>query len=284
MAGQSFSVVNNLAAVDSQRNLYYSNLGLNKTLARLSSGYRIVDAGDDAAGLAIANGLKADYTALAQAVRNANDGISIVQIADGALSKLSTLLVRSVTLAEQAASDTIGDDERITINIEYDQILEEIDRVVSVANFKGEALFNAGAPVTKRIFVGDTQLQSFITISIGGANGAGTEAMGLSTGGVHTDITTTTNAQNVLTLLSEAIASISRWRGILGAQQNRITNSVAIIQVQSQNLQAAESVIRDANIAEEVVNLTKFQILLQSGMASLAQANASSQMVLSLFQ
>ncbi len=286
MAGQSFSVVNNLASVDAQRNLYFSNLGLNKTLARLSSGYRIVNAGDDAAGLAIANGLKADVTALNQAVRNANDGIALIQIADGALSKLTDLLTRAVTLAEQAASDTVGDNERATIDVEYQQILEEINRVVSVANFKGEHLFNSSSAVTKTIFVGDTQFQSFITVSIAGSNGAGTAAMGLSNSGATSmsNVKTTSNAQWVLSQLKTAIASVSKWRGALGAQQNRLVNSVAIIQVQSQNLQAAESAIRDANMAEEVVAMTKYQILLQSGMASLAQANASSQMVLSLFR
>lgn len=280
MAGQSFSVVNNLASVDAQRNLYFSNIGLNKTLGRLSSGYRIVDAGDDAAGLAIANGLKADTTALQQAVRNANDGTALVQIADGALSKLTDLLVRAVTLAEQSASETVGDNERSIIDVEYQQLMTEINRVVSVANFRGELLFSTTEAVTKQIYVGDTQFQSFITISIAGPNGAGTVAMGLD----GTNLTTVAEAQNVLGLLQGAIASVSKWRGALGAQQNRLINSVAIIQVQSQNLQAAESVIRDANMAEEIVNMTKYQILLQSGMASLSQANASSQLVLSLLQ
>ncbi len=284
MAGQSFSVVNNLASVDAQRNLYFSNLGMNKTLARLSSGYRIVEAGDDAAGLAIANGLKADITALQQAVRNANDGIALIQIADGALSKLSDLLVRAVTLAEQAASETVGDNERATIDVEYQQLLEEINRVVSVANFKGERLFQTTGAVTKRIYVGDTQYQSFITISIAGANGAGTDAMGLTNGTSTSNVRTTSNALWVLSSLQQAIASISRWRGTLGAQQNRLINSVAIIQVQAQNLQAAESVIRDANMAEEMVHMTKYQILLQTGMSSLAQANASAQLVLTLFR
>jgi flagellin len=288
MAGQSFSVINNLASVDAQRNLYFSNLGLNKTLGRLASGLRIVEAADDAAGLAIANSLKADMTALSQAVRNANDGIAIVQIADGALSKLSDMLVRAVTLAEQSASDTVGDAERLTIDVEYQQIMAEINRVVSVANFKGERLFQYDGAVVKRIYVGDTNFQSFITISIGGYNGAGTTAMGLSSGAPtitsFSNVQTTGNAQWVLTQLGRAISSVSRWRGLLGAQQNRLINSVAIIQVQAQNLQAAESAIRDANMAEEIVNMTKFQILLQSGMSSLAQANASSQLVLSLFR
>jgi flagellin len=288
MAGQSFSVINNLASVDAQRNLYFSNLGLNKTLGRLSSGKRIVDSGDDAAGLAIASGLKADYTALQQAVRNANDGVAIVQIADGALSKLTDMLTRAVTLAEQSSSDTVGLNEKATLDIEYQEILDEINRVVSVSNFKGEHLFSVGGAFRKSIYVGDTQLSSYITISIGGPNGAGTTAMGLTAGAgtsmSYSSISTRDGGVAVLGLLRDAIASVSRWRGVLGAQQNRLINSVAIIQVQSQNLMAAESVIMDANMAEEVVNMTKYQILLQSGMSSLAQANASAQLVLQLFR
>jgi len=285
MAGQSFSVVNNLASIDAQRNLYGTQMGLTKTLGRMASGYRIVVAGDDAAGLAIANKLKADVTALGQASRNANDGIALIQIADGALSKITDLLTRAVTLAEQSASDTVGETERGTINTEYRQILNEIDRVVSVANFKGESLFNSGSAVTKSIFVGDTNFQSTITISIAGANGGGTAALGLSsTGGSFSGVATAASSRTTLTLLKTAIASVSKWRGALGAQQNRLVNSVGIIQIQAQNLQAAESTIRDANMAEEVVNMTKYQILMQSGMASLAQANATSQMVLALLQ
>jgi flagellin len=290
MAGQSFSVLNNLASVDAQRNLYFSNLGLNKTLGRLSSGKRIVEAGDDAAGLAIAASLKADYTALAQAVRNANDGIAIVQIADGALSKLTDMLTRAVTLAEQSASDTVGVNEKQTLNIEYMELLDEINRVVSVANFKGERLFSLTQAYQKSIYVGDTQLISYITISIGGPGGSSTSSMGLTRSNAagtivsFSSIATRQGAVAVLQLLQGAIASVSRWRGVLGAQQNRLINSVAIIQVQSQNLQAAESVIMDANMAQEVVEMTKYQILLQSGMSSLAQANASAQLVLQLFR
>ncbi len=288
MAGQSFSVLNNLASVDAQRNLYFSNLGLNKTLGRLSSGKRIVEAGDDAAGLAIASGLKADHTALQQAVRNANDAIAIIQIADGALNKLTDMLTRGVTLAEQSASDTVGVEEKITLNLEYRAILDEVNRVVDVANFKGERLFSVSNSFTKSIYVGDTHLSSYITVSIGGPNGAGTTAMGLTSGLAgamsFSSISTRLGGVAVLGLLKEAIASISRWRGVLGAQQNRLINTVAIVQVQAQNLQAAQSVIMDANMAEEMVNMTKFQILLQSGMSSLAQSNASAQMVLQLFR
>lgn len=288
MAGQSFSVLNNISSMDAQRNLYFSNLGLSKTLGRLSSGKRIVDSGDDAAGLAIASGLRADYTALKQAVRNANDGVAIVQIADGALSKLSDMLTRAVTLAEQSASDTVGINEKATLDIEYRAILDEVNRVVSVSNFKGERLFSVSNAFTKSIYVGDTQVASYITLSIGGPNGANTTAMGLTSGlGTamsFSSIATRDGGVWVLNALRDSIASVSRWRGVLGAQQNRLINSVAIIQVQAQNLQAAESVIMDANMAEEVVNMTKFQILLQSGMSSLAQANASAQLVLQLFR
>jgi flagellin len=283
-SGQGFSVLNNFPSMKAQKDLYFTNIGLNKTLAKLSSGQRIVDASDDAAGLAIASSLKADSMALDQAVRNANDGIAIVQIADGALSKLSDLLLRAVTLAEQAASDTVGTDEKETLNVEYRQLLNELDRVISVANFKGENLFDASAPFLKSVYVGDTQFSSFITISIGGVNGAGTQALGLSNGTSFSSISTAGNAITTLHLLQSAIASISKMRGALGAQQNRLINAVGIIQVQELNIRAAESSIMDANMAQEIVNMTKWQILMQSGISSLAQANASSQLVLQLLR
>lgn len=284
MAGQAFSVLNNFASMKAQKDLYFTNLGLNKSLAKLSSGRRIVDASDDAAGLAIASSLKADAYALDQAVRNANDGIAIIQIADGALNKLTDLLLRGVTLAEQSASDTVGADEKATLNVEYRELLNELNRVVSVANFKGENLFDATNQFTKGVYVGDTQFASFITISIGGDNGAGTQALGLSSGTSFSGIATQGTAIQTMSLLQFAIASISRWRGALGAQQNRLINAVGIIQVQGLNIKAAESAITDANMAEEIVNMTKWQILMQSGMSSLAQANASSQMVLQLLR
>jgi flagellin len=286
MAGQAFSVLNNFSSMKAQKDLYFTNIGLNKSLAKLSSGKRIVDAGDDAAGLAIASSLKADGYALDQAVRNANDGIAIIQIADGALNKLSDLLMRAVTLAEQSASDTVGTDEKATLDVEYRELLNELNRVVSVANFKGEQLFSATEAFTKGVYVGDTQFESFITISIGGTNGAGTAALGLSDTNAtsFSGIATQSNAIQTMSLLQTAIASISRFRGALGAQQNRLINAVGIIQIQSLNIKAAESAITDANMAEEIVNMTKWQILMQSGMSSLAQANASSQMVLQLLR
>lgn len=280
MAGQSFSVINNLSSYNAQRNLGTSTFGLNNTLGKMSSGRRINMAGDDAAGLSIANGLKADFMALTQGVRNANDGIGIIQIADGGLSQMGDMLNRATQLATQAASETVGDAERKTINAEYQQILQEIDRVAGTTNFKGEKLFDENGAVNKSVYVGDTQVQSDINISIGGPGGVSSSAMGLG----NTSLESAAGARDVLSRLQGAIGDVSQMRGVLGAQQNRITNSVGIMQVQSQNILAAESTIMDANMADEVSNLTKFRILAEAGMASVAQSNASSQMVLQLFK
>ncbi|MCP4217617.1 MAG: flagellin FliC [bacterium] len=277
--------------MQAQHNLFSTNIGMNKSLGKLSSGKRIVEAGDDAAGLAIAATLKADGLALEQAARNATDGIAIIQIADGSLNKISDILLRAVTLAEQAASDTVGADEKATLDVEYREILDELDRVVSVSNFKGEKLFSVGQAFTKGIYVSDTQFTSFITISIGGTSGAGTSALGLSTRGLQgvttpsfSSISSQASAMETLGLLQTAIASVAKFRGALGAQQNRLVNAIGIIQSQGLNIKGAESVITDTNMAEEIVTMTKFQILMQSGMSSIAQANATSQMVLQLLR
>ncbi len=279
MPGQSFSVFSNFSSLQAQKDLYTVNMGLNKTLGRLSSGQRIVEARDDAAGLSIASGLTTDGYALDQAVRNANDGVAIIQIADGALNKIDNLLQRAVTLAEQSASDTVGTNEKAILNVEFRELMEEIDRVVSVANFKGEQLFDSSNAFTKSIYIGDTQISSFITLSIGGANGMGTGALGLS----NSSVASQSDALNTLSNLNNSIASVARFRGALGAQQNLLTNAVGVIQVQALNIKNAASAISDANMAEEIVNLSKWQILMQSGMSSLAQANASARMLIQLF-
>ena len=256
MAG-GFSVVSNLPSIDAQRRVGFSQAGMNKALGGLASGLRLNQAGDDAASLGIANALRADVTAYAQATRNANDGIGMLQIADGGLSRIGGLLDRAVSLATQASSGMVGDDERKIMDTEYQQLLGEIDRVVDTTSFKGERLFSQNGSVNKEIYVGDTQTPSGIGISIAGSLGPGTQALGLA----GSSLTTPT-----------------------GAQQNRIVNTISTVQVQQQNLTAAESVLRDANMAEETVNLVKARMLTQSGMASVAQANISSEMVLRLFR
>lgn len=280
MAGQSFSIINNLNSYNAQRNLGLSSSGLNSALGKMSSGLQINSASDDAAGLAIGSGLKADFMALSQAVRNVNDGIGVVQVADGALSQMSDMLGRATQLASQAATGTLSADERKIVNTEYQQIMQEINRVVDSTNYRGEKLFSQDGAVTKSIAVGDTQFQSNINISIGGAGGVGTAALGLS----GTTLNTPEESRNALSQISDAIGNLSQMRGALGSQQNRLYNAVGIIQVQSQNILAAESSIMDANMATEVSNLTKNRILMESGMASIAQANASNQLVLQLFR
>lgn len=316
MAGQQFSVINNLNSLYAQQNLYQTNIGLNKSIARLSSGMRIIDASDDAAGLFAAASFKLDGMALAQATRNASDAASVIAIADGALNKLTDLLARGITLASNSATGFVGDVQRKTLDVEFQQILTEVNRVVDSANFRGELLFSTSEAFTRCVFVGDTNVSSWIKVSIGGSRGAGTIALGLqasnsanlavsigsatirTTGVTGDNIEGTRHAFNqntshikdqqaalmTMTLLQNAVSSISRWRGAIGAQQNRLINSIDIIQVQSLNLKSAESLITDANMAEEIVKLTKWQILMQSGMSSLAQANATSQQVLALFR
>lgn len=295
MAGQAFSVLNNFSALTAQKDLLTTNLSLNKTLSRLSSGRRIVDASDDAAGLAIASSLKADSMAMQQATRNANDGIAIIQIADGALNRISDIMMRGVTLAEQAASDTVGTDEKITLGVEFDQILQEVGRVISVTNFKGERLISITSDIEKSVYVGDTNFTSFITISIGNSGSlpahfddlirlqGDCKSGGLCCSGAS-DNAMVQRPMDIMEFINDSIDIINKVRGTLGAQQNRFQNAIGIIQVQDLNIQAAASAITDANMAEEIVNMTKNQILLQSGMSSLAQANMSGEMVLSLLR
>jgi flagellin len=280
MAGQGFSVLNSINSINAQRNLGLSSSGLDSSLQKMSSGLRINNAGDDAAGLAIGTGLRADYMALTQGIRNANDGVGLLQVADGAFSQMSDMLARATQLATQASSDTLGDAERKIVDAEFQEILKEIDRVVDTTNYKGERLFDQNGAVNKSIYVGDTQLQSSVDLSIGGVNGSGSQALGLS----GSTLSTSAGAQDALSRIQGAVSEVSQYRGALGAQQNRLTNSIGVLQVQSQNILAAESTIMDANIATEISNFTKNRILMQSGMASVAQANATNQLVLQLFR
>lgn len=286
----SFSIINNIAALNAQNRLDQTQAGLARTVNRLSSGLRINSAADDASGLAIADGLKADISALGQAARNANDGISVVQVADGALSQISNLLQRAVTLAEQAASDTsgaFGSAAKASLNSEYQEILREVNRISDTTAFNGRVIFGS-AGITLSIQVG-TGATSSDTISIATAS---LSAVGLALNATGTGQSVTTSALNTnqagaqaeVGLLKTAIDTISTRRGTLGSSLNRLVSVASVVANTAQNLTAAEGQIRDANIAEEVVNLTKFQVLNQTGLASLAQANASSQSVLTLLR
>ena len=286
----SFSILNNISGLNAQNQLNVNNVNLSKTLTRLSTGKRINTGADDAAGLQIADSLRANVYALNQAVRNANDGLGVAQIADGALQEITNLLTRSVTLAEQAATDTVDSTGRASLDAEFGQIQAEIARIADTTNFNGTKIFSAsGVNGELKVFVGDINGNSSIAVSIGTitADATAGTVSNLGTGGpglTAVDLTDATNAKASLDDIKAALNAVSNMRADIGAGMNRLSSAVSVLQTQSQNTSAAESTIRDANFAEEVANLTKFQILSQSGMAALAQANSSSQNVLSLLR
>lgn len=282
----SFSILNNIAGLSAQNHLNLNNVNLSRTFQRLSSGKRINSGADDAAGLQIADSLRANVRALDQAVRNANDGISVAQIADGALQEITNLLTRAVTLAEEAATETTDASGRTSLNAEFTQIEAEIARIAEQTNFNGVALFTAaGINGSLSVFVGDTSAVSSISVTINTittSSGTVTSLGGQNLTGV--DLTSASGAASALTTIKNALSGVSNSRADIGAGINRLQTAVAVLQAQSQNTQAAESTIRDANVAEEVANLTKYQILAQSGVAALAQANGNSQIVLGLLR
>jgi len=286
----SFSILNNISGLSAQNQLNTNNVSLSKTLTRLSTGKRINTGADDAAGLQIADSLRANTYALNQAVRNANDGLGVAQIADGALQEITNLLTRSVTLAEQAATDTVDSVGRASLNSEFAQIESEIARIADTTNFNGTDIFSAsGINGELCVFVGDINGNSSIAVSIGTitADAAAGTVSNLGSSGpglTGVDLTTASTAKDSIDDIKAALNAVSNMRADIGAGMNRLSSAVSVLQTQSQNTAAAESTIRDANFAEEVANLTKFQILSQSGMAALAQANSSSQSVLSLLR
>jgi flagellin len=282
----AFSILNNIAVLNAQNNLTINNTNLNRTLTRLSSGKRVNSGADDAAGLQIADSLHANVRALDQAVRNANDGVGVAQIADGALGEMTNVLIRAITLAEESATSTVDSTGRASLNAEFVAIQSEIARIATQTNFNGQHLFTTnGLNGSLSVFVGDTQGISSISVVVNVITASGDVVTDL--GGVslqNINLATQSGAAAALTTIKDALAGVSRNRAAIGAGINRLQAAIAILQNQAQNTQAAESTIRDANVAEEISNLTKYQILAQSGLAALTQANSNSQLVLSLLQ
>jgi flagellin len=267
----SFSMISNIASVNAQSNLQATSLGLNRALTRLSSGLRLNQSGDDAAGLAIANQHRSDAAILNQGIRNANDGLSTLQIKDGALNNISTLLDRLATLATQASSTSNGVTID-TLSAEYGQILNEIDREASVADLDATWSFS--------VFVSSETTVTDGVVSDASVAAVSTTGLGLTT----TSFTTAAQAQTALGQVTAAIGALGGVQTEVGILQNRLQFAISLAQSQLVNTKAAESRIRDANIAEESANLTRFSILTQSGIASLAQANQSSAAVLALLR
>ncbi len=282
----SFSILNNIAGLNAQSQLNINNTNLTRTLLRLSSGKRINSGADDAAGLQIADSLRANVRALDQAVRNANDGISVAQIADGALQEISNILTRAVTLAEEAATATVDSTGRSSIDAEFTQIQAEISRIANQTNFNGVGIFTtSGLGGSLSVFVGDISTASYINVNIDTITTSGDTVTDLGGQDLSSiDLTTAAGAATALGSIKNALGAVASARAEIGGGMNRLQSAVAVLQAQSINTQAAESVIRDANVAEEVANLTKYQILAQSGISALAQANLNSQQVLALIQ
>ena len=265
----------NLFSLTAQRNLNNVTSRLQGNFARLASGLRVATAADDAAGLGISERMRSQIRSLGQASRNAQDGTSLVQTAEGALGETSSNLSRMRELAVQAANGTLNTQDRSTINSEFSALAVEISRIANQNEFNGIALLNQSS--------GNVSIQIGIdsgeTITIG-LNDTTAGALGVST----ISATTVTNAAAALATLDTAIDSVNTVRGSLGAAQNRLQSSIRSILNTRENLSAAESRIRDLDVAEETADLTRNSILQQASVSILSQANTQPQIALSLLQ
>jgi flagellin len=267
----SLRVNTNVEAFNAHRNLSGTAMLLSKSMEKLSSGLRINRAADDAAGLAISEGMRAQIRGTAQASRNAQDGISLVQTAEGSLNEMHSILQRIRELAVQFGNGTLNTSDQAKITGEVAQLTAELVRIRDSSTFNGIALFGAsGAGTTLTIQVGANQNID----SASNTNRVGVTLAALSFAAVSMDVSQ----------IDTAISSVSSIRSSLGAVQNRLEHAVANLGVNEENLSAAESRIRDVDVAQEMVNFTRLQILSQSGTAMLAQANQAPQSVLSLLR
>ena len=281
-------IFNNIPSLNAQRILGINNGRLAQSVERISSGIRINRGSDDAAGLAISEGLRSDIRALRQAVRNANDGVSLINVTEGALNEQSGILIRLRELASQAATGTVGSTERATIQLEFTALRNELDRIAQTTEFNGQKLIEgslASAATSANhilIQVGlDSTSHSRINLNTEVDLGAMTST-GLS---IHElSVTSADAALTALEQVNTSIGTLTAGRGKIGAVQNRLIRTISTISIAVENLSAAESAIRDADIAEEVALLTRNQILVQAATAMVGQANLIPQSVLQLLQ
>lgn len=271
-------VTTNIAAINAQRNLVGSQRTLQSSLAQLSSGSRINKAADDAAGLAISENLKSQIRSTKQAQRNANDGISMVQVAEGGLNEINNITVRLRELAIQAASDTVGDTERGFLNKEVEQLKFEIDRIANVTTWGQTKLINGSSPAFDyQVGIYDDPADNRITFDPSD-NDLRLSALGLDS----VDFSTKDGAQEALQLLDTAQTNINGMRASYGALQNRLTSTVDNLSISEENLSAANSRIRDTDVALASSEQVRNSIMLQAGTSTLAQANTVNQLALKL--
>lgn len=272
------SIINhNLSAINAQRQLGISNNAGAKALEKLSSGLRINRAADDAAGLAISEKMRGQIRGLNQASRNGQDGISLIQTAEGALNETHSILQRMRELAVQASNDTLTATDRTKLQAEVTQLNSELDRIATTTEFNTKKLLNGDAATTAIVFhIGANENQT-LSVNIAAMDSG---AMALNTAAA--DLTTQTGAETAITTFNTAIETVSSERAKLGAVQNRLEYTIANLNTAAENLQASESRIRDADMAKEMMEFTRTNILQQAGTAMLAQANARPQSVLQL--
>lgn len=280
----TFSVLNNISALSAENQLEMTQQNMSTTLEQLSSGARINTGADDPAGLAIVNGLQANVTALNQSTQNANDGIGILQVADGALAQVTSLLNTAVTLATEAANGGISSTQATALDNEFTDIKNEITNIGANTTFNGTSVFSAS---TTSIFLSDASSSYDIGVTVGALSA--TNIQGGSTSGLTavdltgTSLTSQANASTALTDISNAITNVASKRGELGGTVNQLQAATNVIASQVQNLTSAENSIQAANIPADVTALSQEQILTDTGMSALAQANSAQQMVLKLF-
>jgi len=278
----SISVLTNVASLNAQRNLAATQASLAASVGRLSSGMRINSAADDAAGLGISETLKSQILGLAQAQRNANDGISLSQVAEGSMNQMQGIVSRMRELAVQSANGTLGSNERSYIQTEFTQLSKEIDRISKVTDFDGQKLLDGSAATGLTFQIGiNNSSNDQIALSIATLT---TSTLGSTVKITNASLSTVTNAQSAIGTFDKAIQQLSQARANLGSVQNRMTVTVSNLAVAQENLTAANSRIRDVDVANESANLTKSQILSQAGLAVLAQANQLPQSALSLLR
>ncbi len=268
----------NVASLNAQRNLNKSQLGLNKSMQRLSSGLRINSAKDDAAGLAISDRMTSQIRGLNQAQRNAQDGISLAQTAEGALVETTNLLQRMRELSVQSANDTNSSTDRASLDAEFSQLQAEIQRIADNTEFNGRTLLNGSAAAGLTFHVGANAGET-ITVSV---NSMGLTGLGVDSG--DAGITTQSAADAAISTIDSSISLVDTERGKLGANMNRLESTIANLSNVSENLSASRSRIMDADIAQETSAMTKNNILQQAGISVLSQANQTTQLALGLLQ
>lgn len=273
-----FRINTNVASLQAQNSVAKVNKESQESFSKLSSGSRITKAADDAAGLAISEKLKAEIRSSQQANRNANDAVSMVQVAEGGLNETSNILTRMRELAVQASSDTVGDSERGMANLEYQQLKSEMERISQVTEFNGKKLLNGeGDKYEFQVGTKGGEFENRIGFEAGQLN-AGTESLGVSS----VEIASKEGAQESLSSLDSAIEKVSGQRAVLGSLQNRLVSTSNNLQTYTENMSAANSRIRDVDYAEETAKQARNQIITSAGTSVLAQANMSGQSALKL--